>query len=58
MTDYLASEEDMRVYCDIIRNLAALDLQRNQVLEALRQWEQDHIVARDPEAPAEEEPTQ
>jgi hypothetical protein len=58
MADYLASEDDMRVYSDIVRNIAALDLQRDQLLNALSQWEQAHLVAQDPEAPAEEEPTQ
>ena len=44
MTSYTASEEDMKQYASLLRDLAVLDLQRNQVLQALGQWEQAHIV--------------
>ena len=44
MTEYHATEDDMRAYSEIIKNLAMLDIQRNQVIEALRQWEQAHAI--------------
>lgn len=44
MTSYTATEEDMKQYAAMLRDLAVLDLQRNQVLQALGQWEQAHIV--------------
>ena len=57
MSEYHATEEDMRTYTEIIRQLATLDLQRNQVIQALREWEQAHQVPEEiPEAPAEETP--
>ena len=57
MSEYRASEEDMRTYSEIIKNLAMLDLQRNQVVQQLQQWEQAHVIeipeesAQDPEQP-------
>ena len=51
MTEYHATEDDMRAYSEIIKNLAMLDIQRNQVIEALRQWEQAHAIPE--EAPAD-----
>ena len=53
MTSYTATEEDMKQYAAMLRDLAVLDLQRNQVLQALGQWEQAHIV---PEPAADPEP--
>ena len=44
MTEYKANEDDMRQYSAIIHNLAILDIQRNQAMEALRQWEQAHAI--------------
>lgn len=53
MTEYHATEEDMRAYCDIIHSIATLDLQRKQLIDALASWEQAHIV---PEPEPEEDP--
>lgn len=44
MTSYTATEEDMKEYSKLIHELAILDNRRNQVLQALGQWEQAHIV--------------
>ena len=57
MSEYRANEDDMKAYSQIIQQLAVLDLQRNQVMQQLQQWEQAHIIevpeepAQDPEQP-------
>ena len=53
MTDYHASEEDMRQYASLLHDLAIVDYQRGQIIEAIRQWEQAHQVAEDPETTSE-----
>ena len=61
MSEYRASEEDMRTYTEIVHQLAILDIQRSQVIQSLKEWEQAHIIEApkdDPEAPEEETPTQ
>lgn len=50
MTEYRASEEDMKEYARLLRTLSALDLQREGVIQALASWEQAHRVN---DAPAE-----
>lgn len=44
MTEYRATEDDMKEYARILRTIAALDIQRDQVLQALASWEQAHRV--------------
>lgn len=44
MTEYHATEDDMRIYSEIVRRLAMLDIQRDQLLQSLQEWEQAHIV--------------
>lgn len=51
MSEYRANEDDMKAYSQIIQQLAVLDLQRNEVMRQLQEWEQAHLVAEDPEQP-------
>ena len=53
MTDYHASEEDMRQYASLLHDLAIVDYQRGQIIESIRHWEQAHQVAEDPETTSE-----
>ena len=46
---YEASQDDMRQYADLLRRIGILDLQaqqiadqRNQVVQAIAQWEKEH----------------
>ena len=55
---YTADDEAMKEYSAIIQQIAYLDYQRNELIKQLQAWEQAHLVAEDPEAHAEEEPTQ
>lgn len=41
---YTASEEDMRMYSQIIQQLSALEVQRNNLLRMLEEWENAHAV--------------
>ena len=57
---YEASQDDMRQYADLLRRIGILDLQaqqiadqRNQVVQAIAQWEQEHQVPEAEEAPQE-----
>ena len=56
---YEASQDDMRQYADLLRRIGILDLQaqqiadqRNQVVQAIAQWEKEHERPED-EVPAE-----
>ena len=53
MTEYRANTEDMQAYAGLLRQLAVIDLQREQVVQAVAQWEQAHAVP-EPEEPAPE----
>ena len=44
MTEYRASQEDMQTYANLLRDLAVLDLQRNQVIARLSEWERAHAI--------------
>ena len=41
---YKASEQDMQSYSRIISALTQLDIQREQYMQQLSQWEQEHKV--------------
>lgn len=56
MTEYRATEDDMKEYARILRTIAALDIQRDQVLQALVSWEQAHRVEDAADAPVDECP--
>ena len=51
MSEYRATEDDMKAYSQIIQRLAVLDLQRNQVMQELQDWEQAHLVAEGQDQP-------
>lgn len=44
MTEYRATVEDMQQYGQLMRQLAVLDLQREQVVQAVADWEQAHAL--------------
>ena len=57
---YEASQDDMRQYADLLRRIGILDLQaqqiadqRNQVVQAIAQWEKEHEKPED-EVPADD----
>ena len=41
---YKASEQDMQTYSRIISALTQLDIQREQYMQQLSQWEKEHQV--------------
>lgn len=54
--NYKASETDMQEYSRIISALTQLDMQREQYLQQLSQWEQAHTVPEEQEHKVEENP--
>ena len=42
--NYTASESDMQSYSRIISALTQLDIQREQYMQQLTQWEKEHTV--------------
>ncbi len=42
--NYTASTEDMQSYSRIISALTQLDIQREQYMQQLTQWEKEHTV--------------
>ena len=44
MKSYTATEESMQEYSRIISALTQLDMQRQEYMQQLSQWEQEHIV--------------
>ena len=57
MTEYHATQEDMQTYANLLRDLAVLDIQRNQVIARLSEWEQAHAIPDEP-APDAEQPVE
>ena len=57
MTEYRASQEDMQTYASLLRDLAVLDIQRNQVIARLSEWERAHEIPDEP-APDAEQPVE
>lgn len=53
MKTYTATEESMQEYSRIISALTQLDMQRQEYMQQLSQWEQEHAIEADP-APSEE----
>ena len=49
MKSYTATEEDMQVYSRIISAITQLDMQREQYLQQLSQWEKEHSVEEETE---------
>ena len=49
MKSYTATEEDMQTYSRIISALTQLDMQRQEYMQQLAQWEKEHIVEEDTE---------
>ena len=47
MKSYTATEESMQEYSRIISALTQLDIQREQYMQQLSQWEQAHAVPED-----------
>ena len=47
---YQASEEDMKIYSQIVSKIAALDLQKQSLMQALQHWEEQHGISEDPAA--------
>ena len=47
MKSYTATEEDMQTYSRIVSALTQLDMQREQYMQQLAQWEQEHTVPED-----------
>ena len=47
--NYTASEQDMQEYSRIVSALTQLDMQREQYLQQLSQWEQQHKVEEETE---------
>ena len=44
MKSYTATEESMQEYSRIISALTQLDMQRQEYMQKLAQWEQEHTV--------------
>ena len=55
MKTYTASESDMQSYSRIISALTQLDIQREQYMQQLTQWEKEHAVPEEKEHTVEEE---
>ena len=49
MKSYTATEESMQEYSRIISALTQLDMQRQEYMQQLAQWEKEHIVEEDTE---------
>ena len=49
MKTYTATEESMQEYSRIVSALTQLDIQREQYMQQLSQWEKEHIVEEDTE---------
>ena len=49
MKSYTATEESMQEYSRIISALTQLDMQRQEYMQKLTQWEQEHQVEEDTE---------
>lgn len=47
--NYTASEQDMQEYSRIVSALTQLDMQREQYMQQLSQWEQQHKVEEETE---------
>ena len=45
---YQASEEDMKIYSQIVSEIAALDLRKQALMQALQHWEEQHGISEDP----------
>ena len=52
--NYTASEQDMQSYSRIISALTQLDMQREQYMQQLSQWEQAHVASEEKEHKVEE----
>ena len=48
MKSYTATEQDMQVYSRIVSALTQLDMQRQEYMQQLAQWEKEHSVEEDP----------
>lgn len=46
---YKATEQDMQSYSRIISAITQLDIQREQYMQQLSQWEKEHTVEEDTE---------
>ena len=57
MRTFTANENEMKEYNGIVQRLARLQYEYDNAMQQLAAWEQAHGVE-DPEAPAEETPTQ
>ena len=44
MKSYTATEQDMQTYSRIVSALTQLDIQREQYMQQLAQWEKEHTV--------------
>lgn len=49
MKSYTATEEEMQVYSRIVSALTQLDMQRQEYMQQLSQWEQEHTVPEEQE---------
>lgn len=47
MKSYTATEESMQEYSRIISAITQLDMQRQEYMQKLAQWEQEHTVPED-----------
>lgn len=45
MKTYTATEEDMQSYSRIISALTQLDMQRQEYMQQLAQWENEHVLS-------------
>lgn len=52
--NYTATESDMQSYSRIISALTQLDIQREQYMQQLTQWEKEHAVPEEKEHTVEE----
>ena len=49
MKSYTATEESMQEYSRIVSALTQLDMQRQEYMQQLSQWEKEHTVEEDTE---------
>ena len=50
---YQATEDDMKIYSQIVSEIAALDLRRQSLMQTLQRWEEEHEISEDPAADPE-----
>ena len=55
MKSYTATEQDMQVYSRIISAITQLDMQRQEYMQQLAKWEQEHTVPEEQDPALSEE---